>query len=437
MVVLKGDDSIVAAPGGPLAISPGATPALATAGTGDVLSGIVATFLAKGLGAFEAAAAGVLAHAPRRPGGGGAPRGRPHRGRRRDRGPARGAEVGAMTHAPERAVARIDLGAVERNCAHLRSLLGGRAELCAVVKANAYGHGDVWCAKAALAGGAGWLAVATAGEAAELRRHGIASRILTMGALTHEEARLAIEAAVDVVIWDLDFARALAELHPRGAAPAARAREAGQRHGTARHEGPRHGARAGRARGHGRAARARRPDDPLRHRRRAGRRPLRAPSSPPSQPFASELKQAHPGLIVHASNSAATYRDQAAHFDLVRCGIAVYGLDPFGADSAARGLEPALSLESYVAAVKRFEPGDSAGYGRRWRATEPTWVATLPIGYGDGWRRALSNNCDVLIGGRRYPVVGTVSMDNITVDLGADTKVEAGRARCADRRAGR
>ena len=64
-------------------------------------------------------------------------------------------------------------------------------------------------------------------------------------------------------------------------------------------------------------------------------------------------------------------------------------------------------------------------------------MATLPIGYGDGWRRALSNNCDVLIGGRRYPVVGTVSMDNITVDLGADTDVEAGRARGADRRAGR
>ena len=154
------------------------------------------------------------------------------------------------------------------------------------------------------------------------------------------------------------------------------------------------------------------------------------------EPIASELKQAHPGLIVHASNSAATYRDQAAHFDLVRCGIAVYGLDPFGADSAARGLEPALSLESYVAAVKRFEPGDSAGYGRRWRATEPTWVATLPIGYGDGWRRALSNNCDVLIGGRRYPVVGTVSMDNITVDLGPGHHGGGRGARGADRAQG-
>ena len=330
-----------------------------------------------------------------------------------------------MTHAPERAVARIDLGAVERNCAHLRSLLGGGAELCAVVKANAYGHGDVWCAKAALAGGAGWLAVATAGEAAELRRHGIASRILTMGAMTHEEARLAVEAAVDVVIWDLDFARTLAELHSRGAAPLpvhVKLDSGMGRLGTKDLDTARALAELAAA------------DERL---ELAGLMTHFATADELDddhfaaqlgtfEPFASELKQAHPGLIVHASNSAATYRDQAAHFDLVRCGIAVYGLDPFGSDSAPRGLEPALSLESYVAAVKRFEPGDSAGYGRRWRATEPTWVATLPIGYGDGWRRALSNNCDVLIGGRRYPVVGTVSMDNITVDLGPDTTVKAG-----------
>ena len=104
------------------------------------------------------------------------------------------------------------------------------------------------------------------------------------------------------------------------------------------------------------------------------------------------MRAEHPGITVHAANSAATFRDPAAHFDMVRCGIAVYGLDPFGEDPAAHGLEPALSLESYVAAVKRFEPGQSAGYGRSWAATEPTWVGVLPIGYGDGWRRALSNN---------------------------------------------
>lgn len=93
--------------------------------------------------------------------------------------------------------------------------------------------------------------------------------------------------------------------------------------------------------------------------------------------------------------------------------------DPF-----AHGLEPALELHSYVAAVKRAEAGDSAGYGRRFVADAPTMIATVPIGYADGIRRAFTNNLEVLIRGRRHPLVGTVSMDNITVDLGADTDVE-------------
>ena len=129
---------------------------------------------------------------------------------------------------------------------------------------------------------------------------------------------------------------------------------------------------------------------------------------------------------MHAANSAATLRDPATHFDMVRCGIAIYGMDPFHEDPSAHGLEPALSLYSYVAAVRRFEPGESAGYGRRWRAERPTWVATIPIGYGDGWRRGLSNDADVLIRGRRHPLVGTISMDNITVALGDETDVELG-----------
>jgi alanine racemase len=130
--------------------------------------------------------------------------------------------------------------------------------------------------------------------------------------------------------------------------------------------------------------------------------------------------------VVHAANSAAALRDPRSHFDMVRCGIAVYGMDPFHEDPGAHGLEPALTLRSWVAAVRRFEAGDSAGYGRRWTAEEPTWVATVPIGYGDGWRRALSNNCDVLIGGRRHPLVGTVSMDSVTVALGPETDVQGG-----------
>src|SRR5690606_26605534 len=109
-----------------------------------------------------------------------------------------------------------------------------------------------------------------------------------------------------------------------------------------------------------------------------------------------------------------------------RCGIAIYGLDPFGVDPAEHGLRPALELRSRVADVKPFAKGTSAGYGRTWRAPRETNVGVVPIGYGDGWRRGLSNKADVLIGGRRYPIAGTISMDNLTVDLGPHTTVEPG-----------
>jgi alanine racemase len=143
-------------------------------------------------------------------------------------------------------------------------------------------------------------------------------------------------------------------------------------------------------------------------------------------PVAEEARRACPGIVVHAANSAATLREPAAHYDMARCGIAIYGLCPFHRDPAEAGLEPALSLESYVAAVKRVEPGESVGYGRSWAAERGTRVAVLPIGYGDGYRRGLSNLGAVLIGGRRFPVVGTISMDNVTVDVGADDGVRVG-----------
>jgi alanine racemase len=134
----------------------------------------------------------------------------------------------------------------------------------------------------------------------------------------------------------------------------------------------------------------------------------------------------HPGVLVHAANSAATLRDPGSHFDMVRCGIAAYGLDPFQRDPFERQLEPALELRSYVADVKRFAAGDSAGYGQRWRAPVETYVGVLPIGYGDGVRRGMTNNADVLVEGHRVPLVGTVSMDNVTIELGPATHVAPG-----------
>jgi alanine racemase len=141
---------------------------------------------------------------------------------------------------------------------------------------------------------------------------------------------------------------------------------------------------------------------------------------------AAQVKGEFPEVTAHAANSAAVFREPKSHFDMVRCGVAVYGLDPFQEDPARRGLVPALSLHSYVADVKRLEPGDTVGYGRRWQAQGESLIGVLPIGYGDGVRRALTNNAEILVRGRRRPLVGTVSMDNVTIDLGAETDVEPG-----------
>lgn len=314
----------------------------------------------------------------------------------------------------ERALADVSLGALRRNCARLSA--SGR--LCAVVKAEGYGHGAIECARAAREGGAQWIAVATAREAADLRDGAVEGPLLVMGALTATEAPVAVAAGADVVAWEREFLRAL----PGGARVHIKLDTGMGRLGT---KDPREAhALLDEAAG--------RPDVEL-----VGLMTHFATADEvgdehfPAQlhrfcSFVAQARERHPDLVVHAANSAAALREPESRFDMVRCGVAVYGLDPFQGDPSAHGLEPALALRSYVAAIRRFEPGESAGYGRRWTAGEATWVATLPIGYGDGWRRALSNRCDVLIGGRRRPLVGTVSMDNVTVDLGAENDVRAG-----------
>jgi alanine racemase len=324
----------------------------------------------------------------------------------------------------QRAVAVVDQGAVERNCARLLDELGG-SELCAVVKANGYGHGAVDCARAALAGGATWLAVAAAAEAAELRSQLPDARLLTMGALTEAELDLALEADSDVAVWRGGFAGLAAE---RGAELGVRPR-LHVKYDT----------------GMGRLG-ERDPDavlalvDAVAADERldlVGLWTHFATADEPESGFfgeqlerfaqlAERARAEHPRLLLHAANSAAALRDPASHFDMARCGIAIYGLDPFHSDPFARGLEPALELRSYVADTKRFPAGASAGYGQRWRAAADTWVGVLPIGYGDGVRRGLTNNGEALVGGARYAFVGTVSMDNVTVDLGASSTVEPG-----------
>jgi alanine racemase len=312
-----------------------------------------------------------------------------------------------------RALARIDAGAIERNTARMAQAASG-ARVCAVVKSDGYGHGAVTAARSALAGGAAWLAVAAAGEARVLREAGIGERILVMGALDPEELRVALEADADVVAWTDELLDAL----PAGARVHVKLDSGMGRLGT---RDPQLATRLAERAGE----------------RLAGLMTHFATADQPGDAFLDEqlgrfrdwvapLRERFPDVVVHAANSAATLRDPASHLDMVRPGVALYGMDPFGEDPAAHGLEPALALVTKVMAVKDTAPGESAGYGRRFVAAEPTQLATLPIGYGDGWRRALSNDADVLVRGRRFPLVGTVSMDNIAIDLGLGSGVEVG-----------
>jgi len=313
-----------------------------------------------------------------------------------------------------RALARVNVAAIERNCSRLRGELDEGVGLCVVVKADGYGHGAIQSARAALAGGATWLAVAGSREAGDLRRAGLTDTpLLVMGALSEVELAEALAAQAEVVVWS--------ERHVQ----AVRAAGGGRVHvkldsGMGR-LGTRDQAQASRAV----AAATQAPEIEL-----VGVMTHFATADDLDDDgffdnqlevfgsWARRVKAEQPHVVVHAANSAGTLRDRGAHFDMVRCGIAAYGMDPFGEDPAARRLEPALALISYVAEVKACRTGQSAGYGRRFVAERDTHLAVLPIGYGDGFRRELSNNADVLIDGQRWPLVGTVSMDNLTVDLG-------------------
>jgi alanine racemase len=325
-----------------------------------------------------------------------------------------------------RARAIIDTGAVERNCARIASELSAGTALCAVFKADGDGHGAAPCAAAALAGGATWLAVAAAAEAVELRGElAERARILVLGALDERELDLALGVGADVAVWRAGF---LETVERQG-------RELGVRpqvhvkydSGMGRLGEPDADAVTELAR----TAAASEDVDLVGFWTHFATADESDPSFLNEQlerflAVAEPLKEEFGDLILHAANSAATLREPRAHLDMVRCGVAIYGLDPFGSDPDEQRLEPALSLTSYVADVKRFEAGASAGYGRTWTAERETYVGVLPIGYGDGVRRGLSNNADVLVGGRRYPLVGTVSMDNITVELGPDPVVSPG-----------
>jgi alanine racemase len=281
----------------------------------------------------------------------------------------------------------IDLGALRRNVRTILRTVDG-AEVWAVVKANAYGHGAVDCAGAALGAGATAVCVATVPEALQLRDELPEARILVLGPATNREIAHARDAGLALVVSGDDV--------PEGVAVHVKLDTGMGRWGTSELVSPErevvglmtHLATADNDPAYARAQieRFRAATDPLSH------------------------------LTRHVANSAAALRIPESRFDAVRCGIAVYGLSPFGTDSLEDGLEPVLSWTSEIALSKLLRSGESTGYGRQFVAERDTWIGILPVGYADGFRRDLTGT-EVRVAGERRRVVGTVSMDATAVEL--------------------
>lgn len=312
-----------------------------------------------------------------------------------------------MLQGCERALAEVDLEAIRHNVRRLMRDLPEGAVHCAVVKADAYGHGAVPVARAALEAGSTWLGVACVSEAEELRAAGLTAPILIFGAMTGAELERAVKAGVDVAVWSTPFlaaARRLgAHIHIKFNSGMNRL---GVDEATARELA------AGAAQ-----------DGLL-----VGLMSHFATSDEPDTTFfeyqlgrftalATELRAVYPQLLCHTANSAATLRGPRAHFGMVRTGIAMYGLAPANDDPFKDDLRPAMKLSSYVASVREVQAGESVGYGRRFIADAPARLAIVPIGYADGINRLLTNRGEVLVAGRRCPIRGTISMDQMTVLL--------------------
>ncbi len=311
---------------------------------------------------------------------------------------------------PSRTWAEIDLGAVRHNVKTLKR----RAKdslLMAVVKADAYGHGSARVARACVEAGADSLAVVTVEEGAELRRAGVEAPILIFTDLLPDRLPLAAEHRLAVTAHSIPSARRIAaqpdlEVHLKVNTGMNRWGVEPSEVGEARKIlGPQlagvytHFASAD-------------SDE------EATRRQIdRFDSVLAAQPFG--------GVLVHAANSAATLWHPKSHYDCVRPGVALYGLHPAGdeGDAAAEGLRPAMALKSYVAGVRRLAVGDGVSYGLTFRAGEPMFAATVPVGYAEGYRRALSGRGEALIRGTRRPLLGRVTMDACVFGVGGEVEV--------------
>jgi alanine racemase len=313
---------------------------------------------------------------------------------------------------------RVDLEAIRHN---IRCLKPASSELMAVVKANAYGHGAAPVAEAALEAGATWLGVALVEEGVLLRSAGIEAPILVLSEFPPGSEEEALAANLTPSLYsDGGLTRLLQAADGEPVAVHVKVDTGMHRVGVYPPEDA--AAFIARVVDSGLQVQglwthfARSEEDEVTTKEQLDR----------LLNVAGQVRAAGVApRYVHAANSGAVIRHPEAHLDLVRPGIAIYGLEPGPGVGADLGLRPALSWHSAVSFVKRLPAGERVSYGHRYRLDRDAWVATVPVGYADGYPRLLSSRADVLIGGRRCRVAGGVTMDQLIVDCG-DLEPEPG-----------
>lgn len=307
----------------------------------------------------------------------------------------------------------IDLKKLRHNIGVIRSRLSPETKLLAVVKANAYGHGMAEVSKQALLSGADILCVAMPEEGEALRQRGIDAQILVLGGVTQEGMAASVKHGLIQTVYSkeaISWAQKAAESLGRRAVVDIKIDTGMNRIGIKSAQDAQgilealaisknvdvHGAYTHYA--------SSEEDDDFTRAQFEGFLQLAGP-----------IKAAHPQLMLHSSNSAGVFLHEYLHLDGVRCGIVLYGSAP--SHEMETDLQPILSWKTRVMHVKEVEAGESVGYGRTYFTRGRTKIATLPVGYGDGYRRALGGRAHVLIGGRPAKVIGRVCMDQIMVDV--------------------